>query len=251
MTMSQPNVTIFAHRGDSAHAPENTLAAFELAAERGADGIELDAKLTADGEIVVIHDPAVDRTTDGTGMVAEMSLAALRELDAGSWFGDTFKGEQIPTLAEVFEAVGKRLIVNVELTNYTALFDPLPWKAAELVRQHKMEQQVLFSSFNPVALRRVHKALPTVPLGLLALPEPSYLGRWARSPLSKWMVPYNALHPNWQDVTPALIKREHAKGRRVHAWTVNDPQKIQQIIQWGADGIITYDPALAISIRDA
>jgi len=106
--MSQPNVTIFAHRGDSAHAPENTLAAFELAAERGADGIELDAKLTADGEIVVIHDPAVDRTTDGTGMVAEMSLAALRELDAGSWFGDTFKGEQIPTLAEVFEAVGKR-----------------------------------------------------------------------------------------------------------------------------------------------
>ena len=105
---------IYAHRGASALAPENTLAAFLLAQRLGADGIELDVMFTADKQLIVIHDDTVDRTTNGHGKVAEMPLAALRELDAGSYFGEAFRGEKLPTLAEVYEALGGKLRINVE-----------------------------------------------------------------------------------------------------------------------------------------
>ena len=125
-----PKATIFAHRGASVYAPENTLAAFEAAVQQHADAIELDAKLTADRQVVVIHDQTVDRTTNGSGEVQKMSLEAIRELDAGSFFDVQFKGEKIPLLSEVFEAVGKRIFINIELTNYASLIDELlNWKA--------------------------------------------------------------------------------------------------------------------------
>lgn len=198
---------------------------------------------------MVIHDASVDRTTDGSGLVREMPLAALRELDAGAWFGEDFRGERIPTLAEVFEALGERLFINVELSNYDDLRDPLPYKVAELVRRYRMEERVLFSSFNPVALRRVRKELPAVPRGLLALHD-AWSGKLARSPLGWWIAPYDALHLGRLDATPALIAREHAKGRRVHVWTVNDLDEMRKFIQWGADGIVTDDPALAVDLRE-
>src|SRR5512147_1736179 len=120
-----PQPIIFAHRGASAHAPENTLAAFELALSQGADAIELDVKLSSDGQVVVIHDPTVDRTTGAKGRVKDMTLADMRTLDAGSFFSQNFVNEKIPTLEEVFETMGKRLFINVELTNYTTPRDHL------------------------------------------------------------------------------------------------------------------------------
>src|SRR6266496_640164 len=115
MLESLPRPIVFAHRGASAHAPENTIAAFELALAQNADAIELDVKLTADGHVVVIHDSTVDRTTGSRGRVKDLSLAQLRSLDAGSFFSEKYRGEKIPTLEEVLEAVGKRTIINVEL----------------------------------------------------------------------------------------------------------------------------------------
>src|SRR6266545_5505015 len=115
---SLPRPVIFAHRGACAHAPENTMASFELALAHGADAIELDVKLSSDGYVVVHHDDTVDRTTDGTGRIKNLTLAELKKLDAGSFLSEKFKGEKIPTLEEVFEAVGKRTFINVELTNY-------------------------------------------------------------------------------------------------------------------------------------
>ena len=109
MSLSWGSPLIFAHRGASAHAPENTLAAFELAFQQNADVIELDSKLSADGHVVVIHDQSVDRTTNGFGRVSELTLAGLRELDAGSHFSATFHGEQIPTLVEVLEIFAGRI----------------------------------------------------------------------------------------------------------------------------------------------
>src|SRR5690606_28189003 len=106
---------VFGHRGAKAYAPMNTIPAFELAAEQGADGIELDVHRSKDGHAVIVHDFTVDETTDGNGTVTEMTLAQLKELDAGSWFGEGFHGVQIPTLDEVFEAVGERLLINVEI----------------------------------------------------------------------------------------------------------------------------------------
>src|SRR5258705_3174798 len=135
--------TIFAHRGASAHAPENTLAAFELALAQGADGIELDAKLSADGHVVIIHDAAVDRTTDRQGRVKDMSLAELRSLDAGGFFAEQYRGEKVPTLEEVFEALGKRMFVNVELTNYNTPGDYLVESVCMLVKKCGLQKQVL------------------------------------------------------------------------------------------------------------
>lgn len=242
MLAELPNPIIFAHRGASAHAPENTLAAFELAVRQGADAIELDAKLTADGQVVVIHDRTVDRTTEGTGKVARLPLAALRELDAGSHFDVAFRRERIPTLAEVFEAVGRETYINIELTNYAQLIDRLPEKAAGLVKRHGMGGRVLFSSFNPLALLKIGRLVPEAPLGLLALPGKA--GALFRSQAGR-LIPHQALHPEKGNVTPALVEWVHQSQRRVHVYTVNEPESMRRLISWKVDGIITDDPVLA------
>ena len=243
MLAQLPTPILFAHRGSSAYAPENTLAAFKLAVEQGAEAIELDAKLCADRQVVVIHDQTVDRTTGSTGKVRELSLAALRELDAGSYFGPAFHGEKIPTLAEVFDTVGQSIYINVELTNYASPTDELPDLVAGLVERFGMQDRVLFSSFNPLALIRIHRHLPQALLGLLALPGRS--GAFARSGIGRWVVTYQALHPEKGDVTPGLVERVHRVGKRVHVWTVNEAQTIRDLVSWKVDGIITDDPILA------
>ena len=162
--------TIFAHRGASAYAPENTLPAFELALQQAADAIELDVKLTADGHVVIIHDQTLLRTTGQPGKVREYALAEIQKLDAGSYFDIAFKGERIPTLAELFEKVGDRAQYDIELTNYASLTDSLPEAVAALVDRYALTERVLFSSFNPLALIRVRRKLPHNPIGLLARP---------------------------------------------------------------------------------
>ncbi len=238
---------VFAHRGASAHAPENTLAAFELALRQGADAVELDAKLTADEQVVVIHDQTVDRTTEGHGRVKDLSLAELRKLDAGSHFDITFRGEPIPTLEEVLKAIGQLTFVNIELTNYNATTDNLPEKVAALVKRLKLTRRVMFSSFNPIALRRAHRLLPEVPLGLLALPGGR--GLLARSWLGRMMVPYQSLNPEFRDVTPGLVDKLHKMKRNVLTYTVNEHAEMLRLFQAGVDGIFTDDPPRALQAR--
>ncbi len=242
---SWPRPCIFAHRGASAYAPENTLAAFELALQQGAPAIELDVKLSADGHAVVIHDPTVDRTTNGKGKVARLSLAELRALDAGSFFSEKYRGEKIPTLEEVFDLVGKRALINIELTNYTTPRDSLVEEVCRLVREHHMEENVLFSSFLPRNLHQAAILLPEVPRGLLALE--GWKGLWMRS-FQFFFGNYQALHPYVSDVTPQQIASVHRIGRRVHVWTVNDADQMRRLLKWGADGIFTDDPPLALQI---
>ncbi len=242
---SWPRPCIFAHRGASAYAPENTLAAFELALQQGAPAIELDVKLSADGHVVVIHDSTVDRTTNGKGKVARLSLAELRALDAGSFFSEKYRGEKIPTLEEVFDLVGKRALINIELTNYTTPRDSLVEEVCRLVREHHMEENVLFSSFLPRNLHQAAILLPEVPRGLLALE--GWKGLWMRS-FQFFFGNYQALHPYVSDVTPQQIASVHRIGRRVHVWTVNDAEWIRRLLKWGADGIFTDDPPLALRI---
>src|SRR4030066_1443200 len=117
--------TIFAHRGSSAFAPENTVAAFKLAVQQHADAVELDAKLTSDGQVIVIHDQTVDRTTNGTGRVNRLTLVELQNLDAGSHFDATFKGEKVPSLAEVFYTIWNQIFINVEFKNYASPMEDL------------------------------------------------------------------------------------------------------------------------------
>jgi glycerophosphoryl diester phosphodiesterase len=235
---------VIAHRGDKSHAPENTLAAFKLAAEKGADAIEFDVKLTADGQVIVLHDQTVDRTTNGTGNVSALPLKVLRELDAGAWFSEMFRGERIPTLEEVFETVGKRLFLNVELTNYATPGDDLIAKVVELVKKHDMQDRTLFSSFFIRNLRKVRLLLPKVPRGLLTWS--GLLGFWGRT--FSWRGDYFALHPYLVDVNQGLVQRVHATGKCVHVWTVNIEEDLKRVIALGADAIITDNPELALRL---
>jgi glycerophosphoryl diester phosphodiesterase len=242
-----PRPIVFAHRGASAHAPENTLAAFELALRQGADAVELDAKLTADGQIVVIHDQTVDRTTEGKGWVKDMTLAELRKLDAGSHFDVAFRGEPIPTLEEVLKAIGRLTFINIELTNYASTTDQLPDKAVALVRRYKLSRRVMFSSFNPIALRRAHRLLPETAIGFLALPGGR--GWLMRSWVGRLLVNYQTLNPEYRDITPRLVEHMHRLKRGVLTYTVNDQSEIERLFQAGVDGIFTDDPQLALQVR--
>jgi len=238
-----PSPTIFAHRGASAHAPENTIPAFKLALHHNADAIELDAKLSADGHVVVIHDQTVDRTTTSSGQVGHLSLSELRALDAGSHFDITYKNETIPTLEEVFDSCGVQIFINIELTNYASIKDNLPDKVAQLVKKHKLEKNILISSFNPVALRRMNRLLPEVPIGFLSLPGRK--GIWARSHLGRILVPYQALHPELGDASSSLVKRVHQLGQRVYVYTVNHAKDLRRMFELNVDGIFTDDVPLA------
>lgn len=237
---------IFAHRGASAHAPENTIAAFELALTQQADAIELDVKLSSDGYVVVYHDPTLDRTTNGKGKLKDVTLAGLKKLDAGSFFSEKFKGEPIPTLDEVFEAVGKRTFINVELTNYKTPHDQLVETVCMLIKKHKMQKNVIFSSFLASNLSKARSYLPEVPRGLLALN--GFLGSWARS-FGFAFGKYQALHPYLTDMTQQEVARVHRLNRRVHVWTVNAEQDMRRLFGWGVDGIFTDDPELAVRVR--
>jgi glycerophosphoryl diester phosphodiesterase len=242
MLASLHRPTIFAHRGSSAYAPENTLASFELALQHGADAIELDVKLSADGQVVIIHDQTLLRTTGQAGKVRETSLADIQKLDAGSHFDIAFKGERIPTLAELFESIADRTKYDIELTNYASLADSLPEKVADLVERYGLAGQILFSSFNPLALIRVRRKLPHNPIGLLARPGKS--GRWART----WpgaLLAYQALHIARQDAGQEIVSSTQRRNHRLHVYTVNDGKEMASLFQIGVDGIFTDDPPLA------
>lgn len=243
MLQQFPSPILLAHRGDLAHAPENTLPSFSQAIQKGADGVELDAKLTADGHVIVIHDATVDRTTNGNGKVSSFTLDAIRKLDAGTWFDARFAGTQVPLLEEVFETVGRDRLINIELTNYNTPRDGLTQKVCELIKRRNNQEQIIFSSFFVSNLKIAAQVLPSVPRGLLAMP--GLLGLWARS-FGFMFGEYQALHPHISSVSREQIQRAHRIRRRVHVWTANSAEEVRRLKEWGADGIFTDDPAIAV-----
>jgi len=238
-----PRPILLAHRGDLAHAPENTLPAFQQAIQKGADGVELDAKLTADGHVIVIHDSTVDRTTDGMGRVASMTLEEIRKLDAGKWFDPKFTGTKVPLLEEVFETVGRDKLINIELKNYSTPFNGLVLKVCELIKRHNNQSQIIFSSFYAFNLKIAAQALPEVSRALLAMPGPA--GLWARS-FGFMFGDFQALHPHISNATREQVQRAHRLKRRVHVWTANTPEEVIRLRDWGFDGIMTDDPLMAV-----
>jgi len=239
---------VFAHRGASRDAPENTLTAFRLGLEQGADWIELDVRLTSDGQLAVFHDDALDRTTDGTGPVSAHTLWELQQFDAGRWKGERFAGETIPTLDEVFEAL-PGVLVNVELKSVSVLADGLEEKVLACIRAHGAEGDVLISSFNPLALARMRALEPALPLAMVFGPDLSLPLRraWLRS-----LARPAALHPHHTMVTARHMAWARRHGLRVNAWTVDDPAEMRRLLALGVDGIFTNVPGvLREVIRDA
>ncbi len=237
---------IFGHRGASKYAPENTLSSFKSAFEQGALAIELDVMLSADEELIIIHDSTVDRTTNGCGKVNELSLDSLKKLDAGNKFSTKFKGEKIPTLEEVFDLTMGKYLINIELKNYHTPGDHLVEKVHESVVKRKMNNSVIFSSFLPGNLIKIRKLLPEVPSALLTLE--GWVGKLELSPFLKFLSPH-FIHPDYRLIDEKFIQREHTRHRRVNVWTVDKEDDLRNFINAGVDGIITNDPILALKIR--
>jgi len=240
-----PRPLIIGHRGSPLYAPENTLASFEIAADQGADAIEFDVKLSADGEVVILHDATLERTTNGSGRLNRWSRAALQELDAGAWFSERFAGERIPTLEAICATLGQRLYLNIELTNYTTPWDNLVARVVAVVKQYHLQDRVLFSSFFPHNLARARRLLPQTPCALLTWP--GWKGRWALTPALRSRQ-YWAIHPHLSQVTPTLVQRAHAAGKRVHVWTVNAAAEMLRLAEMGVDAIFTDDVAQAYRV---
>lgn len=238
-----PHPIIFAHRGDSAHAPENTLPAFEQALQKGAHGVELDVKLTSDNQVIVIHDATVDRTTNGKGRVAAFTLDEIRKLDAGKWFDEKFAGTKVPLLEEVFDVVSQDKLINIELTNYSTPRDGLASKVCDLIERYNNHKQIIFSSFFSSNLKIAAQALPEIPRGLLAMP--GLVGLWARS-FGFMFGDYQALHPHISNASKEQVQRVHRLKRRVHVWTANTVEEVKRLKEWGVDGVFTDDPEMAV-----
>ncbi|MGV8025216.1 MAG: glycerophosphodiester phosphodiesterase [Anaerolineaceae bacterium] len=232
---------VFAHRGANKYAPENTLASFRKALELGAQALELDITLSKDGAVVVIHDDTVDRTTNGKGAVADLNLAEIKKLDAGAWFSKDFAGEAIPTLEEVLALVQDKALINIEIKNAGKRNEELVQKAAALVVKEKKQESIIFSSFIPKNVCIIRKILPECPAGLLTLPgaagkiEISLLGR----------VSPDLIHPHYSSVSARFIERRHAHLKRVHTYTVNDPELMRTLARWNVDGFFCDDLVLA------
>jgi len=239
---------IIAHRGASALAPENTIAAFRLAKELGADGIELDVMLSADEKLVVIHDQSVIRTTNGQGKVNEMSWDELKSLDAGSKFDVRFNGEPLPLLDQVFEELGGQFLINVELKNYATPHDQLTEKVIDLILKMGISESVILSSFNARNLLKAESLEPSISRGLLTLP--GLPGIFYRGLLGK-RYHYDALHPYHKDVNAKMVSRLHAQGKQVNVWTVDKPEDLLRMRNLGVDMVICNDPAHAREVIEA
>lgn len=242
--MSDPlKPLIFAHRGASAYAPENTLSAFLLAAEQRADGIEFDVKVTRDGRVIVLHDQTLDRTTSGTGNLKNLYFDDLRKLNAGKKYPDKYPNEKIPTLEEVFEAVGGKLSINIELTNYATPNDDLIEKVAGVLSNLKDRSNVMFSSFNWGNLRKARNLCPDIPCGLLVMPG---ITGWPSLSFLAKNVPHEALHPYFADVKEKTVMKMHQQGKKLNVWTVNEPREMLRLKGLGVDMVMTDDPPLAL-----
>ncbi len=248
---------VFAHRGGSRRWPENTMLAFQNAADLGVDALELDIHSTADGEIVVIHDPFVDRVTNGTGAVQNFTLAELQQLDAGYWWSEDgghsypFRGRglTIPTLAEVFTTF-PHYWINIDIKQSDP---PIVEPFVEMIRAYGMTQQVCVGSFHTQTVNQFRQACPEVATAA-SLPEAEQmlllsklgLGAFYRGRAQAMQLP--EVEMRLRVVTPAFIQVAHSHGVAVHVWTVNDISQMRRLIEMGVDGLMTDYPDLLLKL---
>ncbi|MDP3179907.1 MAG: glycerophosphodiester phosphodiesterase family protein [Spirochaetaceae bacterium] len=250
----QPRPLLLAHRGLSAEAPENTLAAFRLAAERGIPGIELDVHLTADGELAVIHDHHTGRVSpsgpggvDGRGLEVERSTRAeLRSLDVGSWKLSRWAGERIPWLGELLEEMGSGVYVDIELKNASRGDYGLEAAVAACLRATAPDgdagSRFLVSSFNPIALARFKALSPKVPTAIIWC-DHEYVPHTLRDGQGRWIGKVDALKPSREKVgsfSSFLWRR--IEGYPVLPWIVDDPHEARRLVDLGCEGIISNEP---------
>ncbi|HYF94680.1 MAG TPA: glycerophosphodiester phosphodiesterase [Symbiobacteriaceae bacterium] len=224
------------HRGAAGTHPENTLVSFQRALELGCDGVEFDVHRTRDGHLVVIHDAFLDRTSNGMGLVRDLTLEQIRQYDAGAWKGAQFNGEKIPTLRELIRAMPATCLLFCELKAGSIHYPGIETELLKLFREEGAVGRVQISSFDHKGLLQIRELDPDIPLGMLYqenLLDPVGLAR---------AIGANALHPGWEWVTPGLVQSAHTAGLQVNTWTVNIPLAVDLVKYCGVDGIITDFP---------
>ncbi len=228
---------IFAHRGVSSHYPENTGAAFYAASKLPIMGIELDVHLTADGEVVVIHDETIDRTSNGTGYVKDYTLQQLRAFDFGSWYADEFAGENIPRLGEVLELfAGTHHRINIELKTDVFPYDGIETLVIKEVATFQMTERVIISSFNHESIQLVSQMAPYIETAALFAEILIDFTTYTAG------IPTNALHVSLPTAFRKSVGAALEKGAIVRVYTVNDIAKAKELQQLGIDAIFTDDP---------
>lgn len=272
---------IIGHRGAASLAPENTLASFKKAWEKGAEMVELDVHRTKDGHLVVIHDDKVDRTTDGKGLVKNLTLKEIKALDAGSWFSYEFKGEKVPTLEEVMDWSCGKIYLDIEVKNSTQ-YPGIEKDIAGLIEKKKMEKDVIVTSFDPGCIKKLEKLNDEISSGALLAPAPLFgapigagiglaggllaglspvasvglalIGGLAGLFISRNMSTDYVIGqsgnrtadiflPHWTAVSGKMVREAHQRGTFVFAWTARKPKWIYRMLsRSGIDGIITDNP---------
>ncbi len=233
-----------AHRGASGTAPEHTRPAFMRALELGADMIEMDIQLSRDGYLVVFHDETLERTSNGQGAVREHTLADLKALDTGSWFGEAFAGEPLMTLEEVVELVGRKAMLNLEIKSPPGDWSNVALKTIAVLTYAGILGTTVVSCFEMQALQKVREISPSARIGVL-WHDPEWEGawRWARE-LAAW-----SFHPWAKVVTAEGVRQAHQHGLRVLTWTVNEPEEIERVLSMGVDGVMGDFPERFLQVR--
>jgi len=223
-----PKTLNIGHRGAKGHTAENTLASFEKALSLGVDGIEFDVHLSADGEIIVIHDETLERTTDGKGRVRDLSLSQLKHLKIDGQY-------EIPTLAEIIDAIPKDILLNIELKVKIAA-KPVMYLIEKYVADGRDYKQFLVSSFDWVALKEIREANPKILLGVLTDTDLDLAIGFSQS------IKAETIHPYFHLLTAENTRQMQAAGFGVFPWTVNEPEDLERVKSFGVNGIITDYP---------
>lgn len=239
---------LFAHRGFSGMYPENSPLAFRMATEKtNADGIESDVHISKDGQLVIFHDASVERTSNGTGFIRDLTYAQLLELDIGAWKSPEFAGQHIWTLGQLLDFCREaRMLLNLELKNYEVFYDGLEQRVIDEICARGMQEQVFVSSFNHISMHRFKDLCPEIETGLLY--DKPLLD------MEHYLLPSNAdnMHPRYMllQYQPELMDLFHSRGMKVNTWTVNDEADMRDMIHRGVDGIISNYPDLLCRVAD-
>jgi glycerophosphoryl diester phosphodiesterase len=281
---AKSRINVIAHRGSAAYRPENTLAAFRNAIALGADYFELDCTLTKDGEVIVIHDDTLARTTGGApGNVHDFTLAELKKYDIGSWFDPTYSAERFPTLGEALDLAKDKIGVYIEVKNsdndegllrtILADFPPdqtlfpkhaaeisrriehsrslnaiLARKVIEVVRAHGMQKRVVVMSFSPIVCAVTLLEAPDLRTELLACHNDKDPAQWSHYLAWERLLDAPGFNPGLDDVTEALVQNLHARGKTIAVWTANEPEDMARLVRWGVDSLISDKPDIAIKM---
>lgn len=228
---------IYAHRGYSSLYPENTLASFKAAIATGADGIETDIHVTRDGILIITHDEEISRVSDGKGMVKDMTYEELLKFDFGSWKGEQFRGERIPTLDELLDLLeGTDMVLNIEIKMGFIMYPKIEEKALAKVTERGFLDRVIFSSFNHYSiakLKQLNSQAKVAPLYSEGIFEPFNYARTFGA---------YAIHPSKAVIYGPIVDACHKQGLKVNVWTVNDGELAKNLQKMGVDGIITDRP---------